>query len=373
MNRRAAETAPNVEMQTVVPVTASAAAWQVVGAVVRGVSHERLGLPCQDAQETRVLPDGTLLVALADGAGSASFSDQGARCAVNEALNSLAASLEGEPPADADGWRCLLREVFDTARAAVIWLAATNAAEDVAKGQPAAQDSPAPEDMVAPEILESFEDPAALPGEEARAASEPPPERAYATTLTCAIATRDQLVVGQIGDGVVVAGEGERLFSVTRLQRGEYANETHFLTQPGALEQLLVEVIEHPVRELAVMSDGLIRLALKMPEQEPFAPFFRPLFRVTTAIGLPGGAPDGTEAARQLAVFLGSERVNARTDDDKSLVLAVRSESLRESVEQSLPEERTMEEDGIRRISGSFRTADSPPMRDAEQAPPSQD
>ncbi len=197
----------------------------------------------------------------------------------------------------------------------------------------------APDDSEGPAELEE----PVLLGSAARAEPRRPPERAYATTLTCAVATADRLVVGQIGDGVVVAGEGEQLFSVTHLQRGEYANETHFLTQPGALEQLFIEVIEHPVRELAVMSDGLIRLALKMPEQEPFVPFFRPLFRVTTAIGQPGGALDRTEAARQLSSFLSSERVNARTDDDKSLVLAVRAESLRESGEQALPEERTME------------------------------
>jgi hypothetical protein len=248
---------------------------------------------------------------------------------VNEALNSLAGSLEAGLPADNDGWRRLLRETFDAARASVIWLAATNAA---------------PGSLAAPDTAEPTEDQGMFVEPENDKPVEPsaPLERAYATTLTCAIATADRLVVGQIGDGVVVAGEGERLFSVTRLQRGEYANETHFLTQPDALDQLLVEVIEQPVRALAVMSDGLVRLALKMPEQEPHAPFFQPLFRVTTDIGQPGGAPDGTEAARQLAAFLGSERVNARTDDDKSLVLAVRVESQRESVGQALPDEDTM-------------------------------
>ena len=325
MDRRAAEIAPNIETQS--GLAGPAVAWQVVGAVVRGVSHERMGMPCQDAQDYRILPNGTLLIALADGAGSASFSDQGARCAVNEALNSLTVAVEGGLPAEVDAWRSLLRAVFDTARAAVLWLAATNAAEGVAKGQGVdLGELAAPDDSEGPAGLEE----PVLLGSAARAEPRRLPERAYATTLTCAVATADRLVVGQIGDGVVVAGEGEQLFSVTHLQRGEYANETHFLTQPGALEQLFIEVIEHPVRELAVMSDGLIRLALKMPEQEPFVPFFRPLFRVTTAIGQPGGAPDRTEAARQLSSFLSSERVNARTDDDKSLVLAVRAESLRE-------------------------------------------
>jgi hypothetical protein len=177
-------------------------------------------------------------------------------------------------------------------------------------------------------------------------------------------------VVGQIGDGVVVAGEGEALVAVTRLQRGEYANETHFLTQANALEQLDISMVEHPVSALAVMSDGLVRLALKMPEQEPHAPFFRPLFRVIAAVAEPGGALDETEAARQLSAFLGSERVNARTDDDKSLVLAVRVASLRESAGCMPRGERTIK-GNAEAAAGSGRIGDfTEEMKGTEQAPP---
>ena len=66
------------------------------------------------------------------------------------------------------------------------------------------------------------------------------------------------------------------------------------------------------------MSDGLIRLALKMPSQEPHPPFFHPLFGFTEA------AAEEAGAAEKLALFLNSARVNDRTDDDKALVLAVR-------------------------------------------------
>ena len=65
------------------------------------------------------------------------------------------------------------------------------------------------------------------------------------------------------------------------------------------------------------MSDRLIRLALKMPCQEPHTPFFQPLFQFARA------AFAEAEAVRQLEAFLQSERVNARTDDDKTLVLAI--------------------------------------------------
>ncbi len=395
MDQPAAGTAPRSEGQTTVQVTTAPRSWQVVGAVVRGVSHERMGMPCQDAQDYQILPDGTLLVALADGAGSASFSDQGARCAVNQALRSLSGALESGFPSDNEGWQRLLNTVFDAARAAVLSLAQVNAVEE-APIRPAPELRLAPEDQMAVSEWTETDDPG--PSEESAVLPEPaariepaaeeghtapevqtrfiqqkaPDGRAYATTLTCAIATAGRLVVGQIGDGAVVAGEGEALVAVTRLQRGEYANETHFLTQADALEHLEIALVEQPVSALAVMSDGLVRLALKMPEQEPHAPFFRPLFRVTAAVAEPGGALDETEAARQLSAFLGSERVNARTDDDKSLVLAVRVASLRESGECTPADDRTMRGDS-KGVTGPGRTENIAEMKSTENTPPKLD
>ena len=69
---------------------------------------------------------------------------------------------------------------------------------------------------------------------------------------------------------------------------------------------------------LALLSDGLVRLALHLPELTPHAPFFVPLLSFVAS------AADEDQASRQLAAFLDSERVCARTDDDKALVLAVR-------------------------------------------------
>lgn len=266
-----AEQSPQAEIQ-------AAPLWRVTGSAVPGTSHERLGTPCQDALGYRILgeetmPGGALLIALADGAGSARFSDQGALTAVEAALQSMQESLEREIPEDSEGWECLLVECFQTARLAVFQ----------------------------------------------RADSDGEWSRDYASTLTCVILTGTLMAVGQIGDGAVVAVDdtGE-LFTATRLQRGEYANETHFLIEEDALDQAVIDVIDRPVNAVAVMSDGLIRLALKMPSQEPHAPFFRPLFGFINAVD------DSEAAAGQLAAFLSSERVNERTDDDKSLVLAAR-------------------------------------------------
>lgn len=242
---------------------------------MQGWAHEKLELPCQDALAYRALPGGLLLAALADGAGSAEHADLGAGTAVAAALDTLAAGLESSVPEEIGEWETLLHEAFSAARQAL--------------------------DRLSEEQAE--------------------PLREFATTLTCA-AAGSRLIVAQLGDGAVVGRtEDGELFAATRAQRGEYANETLFLTGEAALDQVEVQVIETPVDGLALMSDGLTRLALKLPAGEPHTPFFEPLFAFLEHEGAVG---DGVGAEAALANFLASERVNARTDDDKSLILAVR-------------------------------------------------
>jgi len=260
--------------------------WQVVGAAVQGVSHLRQELPCQDAVDYCALPGDVLLVALADGAGSADLSDIGAREAVASALGLVSARLEGGLPEECCAWHELFWDAFAASRKALERLAEE-------RGEPL---------------------------------------RSLATTLTFLAAIPDRLVVGQLGDGAVVARDKDGVLStITRLQRGEYANETNFLTQEDALDQVVVQVIDQPVQALAVMSDGLTRLALKMPSNEPHLPFFQPLFAFVEAAAADqdgshaaGGHAADEQAAEALSRFLASERVCERTDDDKALVLAVR-------------------------------------------------
>lgn len=248
--------------------------WRVAGAAVTGVTHQRLGLPCQDFQSHRILPAGrgtALLVALADGAGSAEHAQLGAERVVLAVLDALEHCLRGEcsAPLDLDS---MIRQAFEAARQALVTLAE--------------------------------QDGLAI--------------RSLATTLTCALVVDGFLGVGQVGDGslVVQTAQGE-LLALTQPQRGEYANETYFLSQEDALEHLQVQVLHQPIEALAVLSDGLLRLALQVASNQPHGPFFNPLFDFVASMANP------ELAAEQLAAFLASERVSARTDDDKSIVLAV--------------------------------------------------
>lgn len=250
--------------------------WQVIGAAVQGLSHQRQGLPCQDALRYHCLPGGILLAALADGAGSAVHAELGAQAAVEAAVDYLISRLTDHQPGECCEWAELIWETFQSARTAV--------------------------EKLGEEQEESL--------------------RSFATTLTCLVATPEQLVIGQLGDGAVVAtGADGDLKTVTALQRGEYANETNFLTQDQALGLVAIQVIDEQVQALAMMSDGLTRLALQRPGDAPHPPFFKPLFSFVESSAR---SNDGAQAREALADFLASPRVCERTDDDKTLVLALR-------------------------------------------------
>ncbi len=249
-------------------------AWHVMGASVQGSAHQEADALCQDAHLYRVLPQGDLLVAVADGAGSACRSHEGAGLAVDRVIAGLAAELKVRSPREAGDWRTAIVGAFLGARDALARLARR---EDV-------------------------------------------PISAFATTLTCLVACTDRLAVGQIGDGAAVVKNTVGAWHVVaRPHQGEYANESFFLTMPDALNHIVVDTYHQPVQALAVTTDGLLRLAMELPGYRPHLPFFEPLIAFAAEAG------DERAARDQLAAFLASDRVCARTDDDKTLVVAART------------------------------------------------
>lgn len=246
--------------------------WRVVAASARGSSHEKNGLPCQDKHCVETLSDGSLLIAVADGAGSAARSEIGAMAATQAAVNWLSVNIETlTAGADDATWEQTLFRSVAEAREKV----STEAAErkiDV---------------------------------------------RELASTLIVVVARPGIVAVAQVGDGAaVVRDQDGQLTSLTTPQFGECINETTFLTSADALTTLQSNVWRGQVRDLAVFSDGLQLLCLKMPEGIPHPKFFAPFFRLVA-----GGA-EATDAQTQIEEFLSSARIRQFTDDDLTLVLA---------------------------------------------------
>lgn len=248
--------------------------WRCIGASVIGVSHERHDKPCQDYWSHCHLPTGELVVAVADGAGSALMAQAGAHLVVEGALAAVQALRQRYQPASRKAWRDLVARAFGAAQRTVV--------------RHAEQTGYTPRD--------------------------------YAATLVLAIVTPEMVVCGLIGDCaiVVAAAEGE-LQSLCQPQRGLYANTTYFATHHSHQERLDLQLWTGAVHRLALFSDGLLSLAMNIEQNRPYTPFFTPLFAFAAE------ATDSVEAGQALATFLASERVNQRTHDDKTLVLVTRT------------------------------------------------
>ena len=85
-------------------------AWRTAHASAAGTSHVRAGTPCQDHGACALIPaaaGGEILVAcVADGAGSAARSAEGARMAVESFQQAFAAAAVDAPGLDAPGPGC---------------------------------------------------------------------------------------------------------------------------------------------------------------------------------------------------------------------------------------------------------------------------
>lgn len=246
--------------------------WRFAAAKAIGTSHIQAQLPCQDEFVCELIGGKSLIVALADGAGSAAFAKRGAELAVQTTISHVKQAI-AEKRTD---FACFLRESAIAARDAI--------------------------------SAEANQEGAAL--------------RSYACTLLVAVLSQDGGGALQIGDGVIVVSDGGDEWSwVFWPQRGEYANTTNFLTDDAACEQMQVEAFSGAVTDIAVMSDGLEPLAVHYASKSVHDPFFRGLFKPLVESN---GNAEIHKISVALEQFLSSERVRSRTDDDVSLILATR-------------------------------------------------
>lgn len=244
--------------------------WAVVSASVTGTSHEAANLPCQDACNfLRLICGGeeVLVAAVADGAGSASHSQIGSKEAVqfivktaNQHSNSLLCDL------DCDRVRNWFELVLEHLKNVAV-------REAVTLGD-------------------------------------------LACTLLLGIVWRNGAVFSQIGDGAWIIEKDGEIAVGTWPQTGEYANVTVFVTTEGAINNLQFRKYEGVVSAVAGFTDGLQTLALDYSGQTPFTRFFKALLAPLR------NNSDETELIAPLQQMLSSKLITARTDDDKTIILA---------------------------------------------------
>jgi hypothetical protein len=230
------------------------AVWRSLAASVAGAGHRARGVGCEDASWVEVLDDGTLVLVVADGAGSARLAAEGSSRAVTAAVEGLRAGVD-------------LEAVMEGARLAL-------------------------EPVVAGERLG---------------------DRATTLLVVRVPAGAGVVETAQVGDGAVVLRRCGELEVLAADDKGEYLNETCFLTSASWRESMRVETVSaEGVDGVAAMTDGLQLVAFDLSTGVPHAPFFAPFFSFVAGEGDVEG----------LASFLGSERVGERTDDDVTLAVA---------------------------------------------------
>lgn len=247
--------------------------WRLVAASVVGTSHAVSGGSCQDSclALVEICPKRSVLsIFVADGAGSAVCGGRGAELAVEAAAAFLAQ-------------KCTLPDFVMNDDLAVELVLAVR------------------------EIIY------------AKAAKKGVKARDYACTFLGVLSSSEGTLVMQIGDGGIVLDVGEGLHVPVAPMSGEYANMTHFVTDEDAVDVLVTKVFLERASKVAVFSDGIQRLALNMATNTAYEPFFAPFFRA-----LATATPDEEDDLYSALVgFLSCSSVNERTDDDKTLALAV--------------------------------------------------
>lgn len=251
--------------------------WRIAQANRRGAKNARRKVACQDYAAAVKIPElhsDTIIATIADGMGSADLGQTGAKESTKAAI---------------DHARSLLRSRRRTLR---------------------------------PYNLETILN-AAMNG--ARMALEDIAERngnslqRYATTLLLVVYTKGIIGAAQIGDGgVVVADRDGKFVTFSKPTRGEYANETISVTSRRALQSCQIDIAQADIRQIALFTDGMVNLLLDNrtlePDQQIFAETFSWLHRQPGEPQSNGGLTD----------LLKSDKVQRRTDDDTTLMLAAR-------------------------------------------------
>lgn len=261
-------------------VSEQAVPWRYIAAAQIGTSHIKAGTPCQDSYRCEFVTgkggEEYLIAIASDGAGSAKHSDEGSAQTCGLFVRALSAYLSagGEWPIPRDYFVQCVRE-----------LQAVFAAMAAEAGTT---------------------------------------EREYACTLVLAVTGPGGTAFLQIGDGAIVYASRSMPSNFAAAfwpERGEYANQTTFITSPEALESLQHEFLDEEVDEIAVFTDGIQNLVLDYRQQMAHSPWFDRMFTAVRSLNEPGYSAALSE---KLDAFLAGKDVNARTDDDKTLILATR-------------------------------------------------
>lgn len=255
--------------------------WKAISRSAIGTSHLKRHLPCQDYGSYQVF-NKVIVGAIADGAGSAKYADIGAKLAVDTVIEHFG-EFEAYLRKRKHFWQRNIPPITER-YATKIFTKAVKKVAVVLKEQA---------------ITKGYS------------------VNDLACTLLIVIATPNWIAAMQIGDGFIAVRFPDQLQILFPPDKGEYINETTFVTSANALKAMQVCVYEGKQKFICAATDGLERVAIRMSDGTPFTPFFQPLEEYLQE------TPNPETEDEYLNDFLSSDRLNARTDDDKTLLLCL--------------------------------------------------
>lgn len=231
------------------------------GASVIGTSHLDDGQPCQDAFHVLTTP-GAVVACVADGAGSAARSDEGARVLVQIVCDALAADALA-CLTDADGFERVAASIAS-----------------------------------ARELLEQLG-----------------PLADFHATLCAVVITPLGTLVVHLGDGLILGVNPENWdeYVASEPDNGEFAETTYFFTLPGWRRRLRVMCAPARFRTWFLMSDGAAGFAAETRPYRPAKNFLQPVHRYLMTV-------DTEVGSQALSATLADPRTDRITSDDKTLV-----------------------------------------------------
>jgi len=134
-------------------------------------------------------------------------------------------------------------------------------------------------------------------------------------TLLVYISIKDRQFFGQVGDCTAIGKSSDTYKVLVPQQRGEYANATFSICNMESIENGLYEKCDGFYPMVALMSDGVESISVSAKDSTVSSLFFDPFFKVFSHQNY-----NQAEVQKSLERFLQSERINKKTDDDKTLL-----------------------------------------------------
>ena len=286
--------------------------WKAIARCQAGTSHIKDDIPCQDYAKYEV--HGKYFIgAVADGAGSSTYSQEGSQIAVTSTLEYFAEILGNlndndvlfKSEADATKkFRDLILRVREE-----IGLAAGKKSKEL-------EHDSDKKDEISP--------------------------RQFSCTLLAFVGFPEGIAAMQLGDGfIVVRDYGKHEYDLLFLpSKGEFVNETTFVTSDDIGKKLQITYRPNRVSFVCASTDGLENIAIKSrrdQQDQAYARFFVPLEDYMQSEADPEKEDDYI-----MSNFLNSDEFNRKTNDDKTLLVcsSTEADAVPEMPDKEPPEDR---------------------------------